>query len=705
MCVNTGGETLMRAIRTDAAGLYSGAAETHNVWMGAADDAIRLFHGEVIQNDSPMMGRSTNDVEPFEALLGGVVLRKQLEVADPRADEVWLAFVARERIGHSATLRIGVNGVETLRPPSPVATPTAGQYWGLGKQGEWNWSRWYYVQLPAGCLVAGANTIELSAIEGAEGWQIMYGLEADFHIGAREHEIAAPHASARSMDGGSTFSGDQIGAEGRGPGEYIIRLDMRKYRREGHIVSDVIDAGGQAADAVKQPVAIQGIRLAADADLPEGTGIAFDLSWAPSPFTASDDWTAWEPAADGLNPPPAGCRYAQWRATLSTEDTAVTPALRSVTVECEHDEPGPVAVEVVQFDCPRQLRASVAFVHEQYDHPRLQELRAACGLDSVIADAEDDWETIRSLMRWAYQLPLPNCSITPWDSLDWLGIERNSAGEIVVNTYEQRRRDKMCLYPNVLLTQLLLACGIPARHVNINSEGMTGHEVCEAWCNTWGKWIHLDATRDFYWADRQTGEPLSILEVHNELARHLDKPETWEDPHVLRLGATTSDDTGIEIADSGEWPEVGPSRHTLYQTTAHFRIVPRSDYCARPYPLPVSQGVEVWGWDGYINWADDTVPPMRHFTTHTNRVADMYPTCNQTYMLLECVEHSTVRVRLDHDMPGFAHFEARIGVDDWAPVDSPFDVRVDEPTGIAVRAVNSMGMVGPQSRAALRRIR
>lgn len=692
----------MHTISTNADVIYSDAVEVSNVWMGDSDDAIRLFRGEVIQNDSPMMGRSTNDVEPFEPLTDGVVLRKQLMVADPRADEVWLAFVAREWIGHSATLRISTNGVETLRSPSPVATPTAGQYWGLGKEGGWNWSRWYYVQLPRDCLVSGLNTIELSAVDGLEGWQIMYGLEADLHIGAREHESAPSHASSRSLDGADTFSSDQIGAEGRGPGEYIIRLDMRRYRPKGHIVSSVIDAGGQDAGSIKCPVTIRGIRFTADADLPADTGIALELSWARTPFAPADEWTAWKPVTDGLNSPPEECRYAQWRAILSTEDPTVTPALRSVTVECEHNEPAPCAVAVAEFDCPRQLRASVPFVHEQYDHPRLQELRVACDLDGVIAGAEDDWEMICRLMRWAYLLPLPNCRIRPWDSLDWLGIERNSAGEIIVNSYETRRRDTMCLYPNVLLTQLLLACGIPARHVNINSEGMTGHEVCEAWCNTWGKWIHLDATRDFYWVDRQTGEPLSVLEVHNELIGHLDKPETWEDPHVLRLGTATTNHMGIEIADSGEWPEVGPSRCMLYQTTAHFRIVPRSDYCARPYPLPVSQGVEVWGWDGYTNWADDTVPPMRHFTTHTNRVADMYPTCNQTSVVLEDVDGATVRMWLDHDMPGFARYEARIGDADWGTVECPFDVRVEEPIAIAVRAVNSMGIAGPVSRIRLK---
>ena len=62
----------------------------------------------------------------------------------------------------------------------------------------------------------------------------------------------------------------------------------------------------------------------------------------------------------------------------------------------------------------------------------------------------------------------------------------------------------MCLYPNVALAAALQSFGIPARHLNFHSEGMTGHEICEVWSNDHDKWIHLDATRDYYWYDRKT---------------------------------------------------------------------------------------------------------------------------------------------------------------------------------------------------------
>ena len=36
----------------EAAGIYE-TAEVHDLWMGGADLGIRLFYGEVVENDSP----------------------------------------------------------------------------------------------------------------------------------------------------------------------------------------------------------------------------------------------------------------------------------------------------------------------------------------------------------------------------------------------------------------------------------------------------------------------------------------------------------------------------------------------------------------------------------------------------------------------------------------------------------------------------
>ncbi len=682
-------------------------ATMRNVWMGDSQDAIHLYYGELIETDSPMCGRDDESYQrdgrpwdPFEPIEKDIVLRKTLTVTDPCSAGVQVAFIGRERRGHQATLRILVNGNETLRPPSAIATPSARQYWEMAEDGAWGWSRWYYVEIPAEHLQAGGNVIELSSVDGAEGWQVMVGSYAAFHKGARPGEYPH-HASAKSTDGGRTWHLDNMGAEADAVGEYVIRLDMRRYRAGGWIVSPVIDAAGQDDTPLKQPLAVESVQLAIDAELPYHTGIIMSLRWGDTPYYDAGSWTDWLPLVMDSGAVTAYGRYLQWRAELYTDDRTVSPALRAVTIASEHEQaPAGDDLRVTEFSNARILRSSYRFANEDYRHPKLQELREVCDLERIIAGAQNDWEMILRLMRWAYLIPLPTCAICPWDTLKWIEINRDEAGEIIFNQYQNRRRDKMCLYSNVLLAEMLLACGIPARHVNINSEGVSGHEVCEAWSNVHGKWIHLDATRDFYWTDCASGEPLSMLEIRNELVRHLDKPETWEDPHRLRLGDQTLEDLRIEVADSGEWPEMEDQGGHLYQTTAHFRIVPRNDYYSRPYPLPVSQGAEVWGWDGYLNWADDMVPPLTHFSHHTNRLGDFYWTNNQAHMTLLRTGQRQLTVLLEHDMPNFARYEASVNGGEWAAVESGFTLDFEPgTTELAVRVVNTMDLPGPTSRA------
>ncbi len=704
---------MLTEIRQSAREVYdAGGATMRNVWMGESEDAIRLFFGEVIENDSPVMGRDDEKSEldgkpwhPFEPLGNGIVLRKRLSVSDVSTREVWLAFVGRETGGNQAVLRILVNGNETLRPPSSVATPDAVQYYKMNSSPDsWNWSRWYYVQIPAEHIRPGENVIEISTVDGAEGWDIMVGKYSVFHKGARRGDYPE-HASVKSTDGGATYRMDTMGIEGSVVGEYVIRFDMRRYRQGGWVISEVIDAAGQDEVPIKQPLEVGSVQLAIDADIPHDTGIVMSLRWGDAPYFDEETWTDWQPVLLGSGPVPAQGRYVQWCAELYTRDRTITPALRSVTLECQHEEASEADdLRVTEFENAEILRSSFEFRSERYDHPRLRELREACDLDKVIAGAEDEWDLIQQLMRWAYLLPLPNCRICPWDVLDWVEIKRDENGEIILNEYERRRRDKMCLYSNVLLTEMLIACGIAARHVNINSETISGHEVCEAWSNTHRKWVHLDATRDFYWADKATGEPLSTLEVHNELVRHLDKPETWEDPFLRRLADRALEDMRIEAYEKGEWVEQEDGGAHIYQTMAHFRIVPRNDYCERPYPLPISQGAEVWGWDGYLNWADDMVPPMRHFSHHTNRPADMYWTNNQVRITLVRTGPAQLTVLLENDMPNFFRYEASVNGAEWTPAESGFAAAVNVgSTQVAVRAINSLELPGPVSRVVVER--
>ena len=204
-----------------------------------------------------------------------------------------------------------------------------------------------------------------------------------------------------------------------------------------------------------------------------------------------------------------------------------------------------------------------------------------CELDAVVAGAQTEFETIQRLHHWAYHIPLDQCHHAPWKVLDWIDLRRDADCNIQLNTYSQRRRDKMCLYPNVVLVAALQSFGLIARHLNFHSEGMTGHEICEVWSNDHGKWIHLDATRDYYWVDRRTLIPLDTEEIHRVLVDRLEDVETWERPYLFRQDLELLVEDLPIIYWSGEYEHsTGAGDHGalfLFRSFCHFRIIPRFD--------------------------------------------------------------------------------------------------------------------------------
>ena len=137
--------------------IYTDAVKTTDLWMGRQDEGIRLFRGQVVENDAPGSGRSDQEgIEPFVELHGQTVFRKSLHLDDPAALGTQLAFIAKEREDNQSTLRFTINGCPVLRPPSRQAAPQANQYWEL-MVGQWSWSRWYYVDIPPEALRLGGK--------------------------------------------------------------------------------------------------------------------------------------------------------------------------------------------------------------------------------------------------------------------------------------------------------------------------------------------------------------------------------------------------------------------------------------------------------------------------------------------------------------------------------------------------------------------
>ncbi len=689
MIVQTEVKTERVTAEFTAAAIYE-TAEARGLWMGAGDEGIHLFRGDVVENDSPGAGRSDEEGrEPFVEVSGSTALRKVLRLDSRPVERVQIAFIGRERKGHEATLRFGVNGEEILRAPSPVATPEARQYWELARdEGAWSWSRWYYMDIPPAALKEGDNEITIQAVDGHLGWSLMVADYRDFEKGMLD-PVVLPKTSSISENEGGAWAPER--------GEYVVRLALNAFRKQGELVSAIVDAAGEEDAAVKCRRSLEALCLNWETGRPDGTEIRFWVRTGSRSVYCADHWSEWASYQPGQPVEAISGRYVQWKAAFSTEDGSQTPLLKGVRVDTDVVDGGTAPLRIVRAQNARILRSSYDFVHEDYGCEMLQELRERFELDAVVAGAQTEFEKIERLMEWAYYVPLGDCVHFPWNVLDWLKLERDEQGAIRMNEYQQRRRDRMCLYSNVVLVAACLSMGIPARHVNFHSEGMTGHEIAEVWSNDYRKWVHLDATRDYYWYDPGTRAPLDTLEIHEVLADRLEQIERWDRPYLFRqdLDALVKD-LPIAFREGNYDYSVEEGAFFLFRSFCHFRVVPRTNTFSQARPLPVSQGTEVWAWNGYLNWADDQAPPLLHFSHHTNRRADFYPTLNQTrYTIEQSEEPQALEVYLETDTPRFACYLAQVDRGLWEEKPDRFGWPLHEGLNtLQVRSRNSAGVEG-----------
>jgi hypothetical protein len=224
----------------------------------------------------------------------------------------------------------------------------------------------------------------------------------------------------------------------------------------------------------------------------------------------------------------------------------------------------------------------------------------------------------------------------------------------------------MCSYSNMALQGALLAMGYQARFININSEAISGHEVTEVWSNEFNKWIYLDATRDYYYFDQETGLPLNLLEIHNKLAEQLPRVETWQRPFAPEIGSKIVQQIKIGMREGDNPVSIVEDGYHLMEIMGYFRIPCRNDFLSHPFPIPMAQGYTMWGWDGYLNHYDKKFPKRTEFQRQSNRFIDFYEPLNQSQVFLsETDQPGVLKLEVDTFSPGFETFLVRINNGNW----------------------------------------
>jgi len=619
---------------------------TRDLGLTLRGDTIQLSPRVCVADE---MGRcNSRDVEHTTTR---VHAKKIFELDDPGPGGATLGVLLQPQ-KEEGTLLVDING-HTVQ----VAYPRERDYWENG---------WRRVPVEPGALKRGTNEVVLRTAEGS-AFQVF--IENCVH----------PNRSAKSRDGGRTWQFGRLGHNGAYRGEYVVRLELKRYASEGVLTSPPIDlARAFARKAIGARVELQKVGLRAEADKPKGTDLVLEYRFSAQPYPDSPDWSAWKRAREETDEALQDARFVQWRARLATRDPQATPALRRVSLSLTGEvwETGGPRPRRVEESNPPILRSSYHFAHQRADDARTGILRKRWKLDEVVAGAESELQKFVLLRQWVRSQWEDGWNRGPldfvphWDTLAILELTRR---QLTLG---------MCTHYATVMTHCCTALGLTAR-----TQIMQAHCINEVWSNEFRKWVAMDVGGDTddsrkttYHLERD-GVPLSALEAH----------QAW----------VSKDLAGIDFApeSAGEAFKL-EDRLKLFD---RFMIHLRNDELTSLEPGEPEHGVLPYHYNGYLFWEDDDTPPLPWFSLSTRRAADLYWSVNRTHIhLREGAAAGELEVLLEHCMPNFAEFEAQMNGGEWAPTPAEFTWRLAEGTNrLSARAVNAYGLPGPESEVRL----
>ena len=692
--------------KTDAAGIEKGA-QLIQLKFDQSKNIIRLQETELIEDDAPAAGLpegyktyTKGPVEWVEDLRKGIVIKKILFLENTAASAARVVFKGMEVKGNKEPLHFSINGEKFIRPASLIAYPQARQYIDMAAL-----DRWYYVDLPAAKLRKGNNELLMWTESDSTSWRVLIAHINEFKRGSLTR--TSPNRSMKSSNRGRTWSDKRLGAMDNIDGEYSVRLSLDRYLPSGEYYSPLIDLI-DGENPLKRTVNNLKISIRKDFIQPLGTSIKTFIRFGSGPVLGDQTWSEWQSFDQGSEFDLKDKRFIQWKANLETSNPLQSPAIKGISFSVSWDDQSinrNAGLKAKVINNGKIIQSSYPFSYENLNHLDLKKYRENHKLDQIVKGAASEFEVMMRLLNWAYRVPLTsNAYSWNWNDVTRTPVIAEGTGMPQLNGpfFKGRRMVEMCLYPNQALIGALLSLGYQARHINIHSEGESGHEVTEVWSNELNKWIYMDATRDYYYYDPETGIPFNLLEIHNLLAAKMPRKEDWKRPFAPEIGKELV--KGLNVSQrQGNNPfsiQEGGGTHIL-EIMGHFRIIPRNDFLSNPLPVPVHTGDTMWGWDGFLNWYDEVFPKRDEYQRYSDRASDFYQPLNQAKIsLMETDKSGMLKVIVDSFIPGGADgLLVKVNEENWQTQNQTvwnWQLLAGLNT-IKVRTKNTRGILGPVS--------
>jgi hypothetical protein len=492
----------------------------------------------------------------------------------------------------------------------------------------------------------------------------------------------------------------------------VLQVGSERY---GVVVTDPINLG-PCEGGIGLAATVESVAVAVTANLPPGTTLEVETRSSPNRFSESG-WSPWGRLGSfpGTVRPIAG-RYLQLRMTLRGTVPDKQPAFTGITlkptVAVADSWKGKLTLQ--RQDVQKIVRSPLEFHYERPNQPKLSRFRQAAKLDAVVADGRDDFEKLVRLLDWVGSgTNLRNDTWTrqgrpyPWD-IEQVG-EITPQGKLLVKGH--------CMsYAEVLITAAT-ALGYHARHWAIEGFRDMGHEVTEIWVPSLGKWVYFDPSLTSYYFDKETKEPLNVIELHRVVAEKFLKE--GEDMHWWSQG-DNNEAVKARVQQVGGQAHVGcrigPYRYGApmprdydwgwnhgYMAAGFVQLTPRNDF--HSHPENASQhfgGPARLLADGYPFWVDAKTPPRKEGTRKVNawytRLRDFYWTLDQATLELVKDQEGTLLVQFGQSMPFFQRYRVAVDGVEVNEVQQPFAWKLRAGTNqLEVAPVDANGKVGLKS--------
>jgi hypothetical protein len=685
--------------------------------MRAGDGAgVMLNDMVLIEDDGPGAGMSEKGTF-LEDIHKGVLARKTFPLEDPTAVEAHIALMLlplnKDR-AKQVLFHIILNGTRIEGEPVP-----------------WFVIGWQFVKVPTSLLKKGNNTVVVGCdAPKGEGYQLFISRADEYEggggafstgggaflaaTGKTEMEvdekagkvrvISIGKNSAKSMNGGRSWTRMKLGNTNDVVGEYTIRLNIKRYKSEGSLLSPPIDLwkGIQGHEAITPICGVDSLSLSCEGEIPEGTSLTWQYRTASTPDIMSGEWGEFTPLGVGAafsgRADNNGKRYVQWRAVLKTKNPLRTPVVKKVVVSrrLTFTPPSPDAFYVWKYENAVQRYSSVPFAFEKWNEPKLKKLRDRLKLDEVISGATTDFDVVNRVrhlvsVQWHHGNPTPG--YPEWNALDILD-----------------RRDRigvggMCIQFSITYIQSMLSLGYQARHIN-----MFAHETTEVYVDDLGKWVHVDpeSVFDSYEYETTTGMPVNTLEQHRYFLKENglspENPIDWQStsPWLRPANGIKPNPQPLSFSTYTGWinDSKQPDYPPQHRLAGFLRMMPRNDYFSRPYPRPLNQGMYQWPWTGYLNWYDGATPRKLQYGFHTDREADFYPTLNRVQFAATNTEtEGKIAIDMVTFAPNFDGFEIDVDDTGWkkSPASFVWSLNRSSVNTLQMRVANKLGPRGKPS--------